>query len=319
MIQDILSDNKDTTFAVPGNHDQLPNWVQNPFEESYQLKQMAPLMKEWLSEEQINIFTQHGYFSKSSIVKGEKFRVIGINTNSFNNYNKWVISVLADPNKQIGFLERELEEAEREGESAILIGHIPPAEWTYTSSVMFQALCERYASIIKLNLFGHTHKEEIRILDPIQSDYPVTGLFLCGSLTTWEVSNPGFCVYELDPATLLPVKWNTYRIDLNEANEKREAHWRLYHEFKGDYGLPDLKAKTLKEGVVDKIKSSEEVSIKYHNNQSKNSTVGRIEKCDEKCKKEHYCMIVSNRPFANDECMTGTGIDFINKFHDSFF
>ena len=112
---------------------------------------------------------------------------------------------LNDANMQLDFIERNLNELEKDGKVAIILGHIPD-ECSHEYSERFRAILDRYQKVVRLSMFGHTHSDLFKVVKSVNNNQPPTGVFtVCGSITTWGSLNPSYCEYELDKKTLLPV------------------------------------------------------------------------------------------------------------------
>lgn len=95
---------------------------------------------------------------------------------------------------------------------------------------------ERYQHIVRMNLFGHFHTDEFRVMSSFSNpNRPVGTLTACGSITTWGKLNPSFCVYEVDKETMLIVNRKTYAFDLNKANEEGEIEWDIEIDWQVEY------------------------------------------------------------------------------------
>ena len=100
------------------------------------------------------------------------FHLLRDNTNAF----KWV-----------DFLENELRNSEQNGESVIIIGHVPPADNYFIShhSYRYNALIDRFSHIIKGQFFGHTHSDEVKIVHGYFNKSLITGVVhIAPSFTT---------------------------------------------------------------------------------------------------------------------------------------
>lgn len=75
-------------------------------------------------------------------------------------------------------------------------------------------MVERYQNVIRVGLSGHSHKEEIQIMQSMYSDDNLGINLVAGSLTTYENRNPSFSVYEFDAEHMIPVSSKTYYLDI---------------------------------------------------------------------------------------------------------
>ena len=65
-----------------------------------------------------------------------------------------------------------------------------------------------------MSIFGHTHYEQYGIWRSIENSVPIGTYHVTGSASAYWWNNPTFRVYELDTATLLPLRVDTYYLDL---------------------------------------------------------------------------------------------------------
>lgn len=54
-----------------------------------------------------------------------KARVLSLNTQSCDWHNMMLWNQMSDPNKQLEFMEENLQELEKQGWTAVILGHIP--------------------------------------------------------------------------------------------------------------------------------------------------------------------------------------------------
>ena len=65
-------------------------------------------------------------------------------------------------------------------------------------------------------------------------------IHICGSVTTWTEGNPSYCVLELDSEYLLPVKRQTFAIDLTKSNSDAQIAWDYQIDWKEAFTMKDL-------------------------------------------------------------------------------
>ena len=113
---------------------------------------------------------------------------------------------------------------EANNETAILIGHIPADDFLRSYGARFQALMDRYQSVVRFGIYGHSHSEEFRLTSSVNlsgnlSDTkPIAVNTIYGPVTTYTGNNPSFGVYEMDEETMLPLNATTYYFDIVKAN-----------------------------------------------------------------------------------------------------
>lgn len=88
--------------------------------------------------------------------------------------------------------------------------------------------------------------------------------FIVGSATTFKGKPPSFNVIYVDPATMLPVEYETYKFNLDEANAGADPEWSKYSDYKQLYNLTDLSPESFF-GLSKQIYDDEEVAKQYRN------------------------------------------------------
>lgn len=67
-----------------------------------------------------------------------------------------------DPGNHLAWLEKELAKLEKSGGQAIIITHLPTIkECIHGWGHRFRGILDRYQNVIRVGLYGHTHKEDI--------------------------------------------------------------------------------------------------------------------------------------------------------------
>ena len=182
---------------------------------------------------------------------------------------------------------------------AILVGHIPN-ECSHEYTERFRALLDRYQKTIRFNMFGHVHMDIFQMVGSMNDSTDPIGVFqLCGSITTWVHSNPSYCVYELDKATMLPISRKTYYFDIDEANETGTPEWKLLTDWTSDFDLPDLSPSSMK-AFTERLATDEPTMVDYLNRSRR--APGYSDDCDESCMTDHVCEASYIDPYARASC-----------------
>lgn len=130
-----------------------------------------------------------------------------------------------------------------------MIGHHPPgysdclSEW----AKRLGALMERYQDVIRINFFGHVHEEMFSSVRAWESNKSIGVNHWSAALTTFSErmipSYPSFRRFILDEETMLPVKIETYSLQI-DAEREEDIKFVLDHEMSELYNLPDLSPKS---------------------------------------------------------------------------
>ena len=167
-------------------------------------------------------------------------KVIGYNTNLYDELNPYNLNERNDPGKQFAWLQNELQEIEANGGLAIMLAHIDPAGCQHEWGTRFRALTERYQHIIRFGLQGHVHKEFYVVVNSMSNpDKQVLVHSVAGSVVPLYAGNPSFMTLDLDAETLLPVNKHSFSFDLGKANSEDITTWTS-HDYLQTYNLTDL-------------------------------------------------------------------------------
>jgi len=195
----------------------------------------------WLDDAALEEFLVNGFYTQKFATNAKVYddvNVIAINTEACYNANFYLISKRNDPGNQLSWLEDKLTQMEANGETAILIGHHPPASEAalYEWGSRFRVLMDRFQHIVRLSFFGHVHTEEHNALKSWTANKSVGMNFWSGAMTTYSDSYPSFRRFILDEQTMLPLAIETYRLDVLAE----DPDFVLDHELSSYYGMTDL-------------------------------------------------------------------------------
>ena len=305
---------KAVVFPIHGNHEFDPMNLQDISKKKDPvIKILSKSWSHWLTPEVREEYENKYYYSYDSVTHpntNEEFkrkmngtRIISLNSENCYGFNFYLIGEHNDPGQEFEWLENLLREMEKRSEIAILIGHHPPGNFdcVYPFAVRLRALYDRFQHIIRLSLFGHTHYEELQVVKSIEDNKPIASLHVSSSFTPYKNQNPSFRVITLDVETKLPIKIETYTMDLVKANSNDEyAKFVFNHEFAEEYGLPNLSPNsTLELGT--RIKTDEATAVKYKVNMlahGKGSDDIIKKGCNKSCRSITSCH-VSNSVFRD--------------------
>jgi len=210
-----------------------------------------------------------------------------------------------------------LREIEENGQVAILIGHVPPgnADCLHAISERLRALHDRFQHIIRLNLFGHTHYEEFEVIRAVEDDKPIGTNHITSSFTPHQNQNPAIRAITLDVKTKLPIKIETYTMDLVAANKNDEdAKFKLSHEISEEYEIPDLSPTSMLY-LSSRIKVDDSLASKYMINMlahGKGSDAYVKDGCDTKCRRMASCMTSFSDYRQSRKCFNIFNIDMFS-------
>jgi len=284
-------------FPIHGNHEYSP---MNLHDFSKQSNDVIGLIgnawSDWLTPEVKSEFIKKSYFSYDSVQhpkssadfkrKMKNTHIIALNTQNCYSYNFFLDGEFNDAGNQVEWLEDTLREIERNGELAIIIGHIPPGEIDCSNPVSerYRILLDRFQHVIRLNLYGHTHFEEFEVIKSIEGEKAIGVNHITSSFTPHQNQNPSFRVITLDVETKLPIRIETYTMDLAKANQDdANAVFSFNHEFADVYGLKDLSPNSTQQLTM-KIRDDEQTAKMYAINKlahGRGSAEIAVNKCNE--------------------------------------
>jgi len=271
-------------FPIHGNHEFNPSNLQNMSltEPDPIIESLSKTWEKWLTPDVQKDFANQSFYSYKADehpMGDEEFkrkmnntRIIAWSAENCYLFNFYLMDEDNDPKGEIEWLEKTLAEIERNGELAIIIGHISPGrpDCLNPVSARIQVLNERYQHIIRLNIYGHTHHEEMEVVRGYYDNKPIGVNFVSSSFTSFRGNNPAFRVIKLDVETKLPLKVETYVFDLEKANkDDKYARFEKSHELTEEYGLKDLRPSEILK-LADELNKNEDLALKYLRNFSAN-------------------------------------------------
>jgi sphingomyelin phosphodiesterase len=225
---------KKPVFPSLGNHEEFIADQYDPFtnREVGFLSTMSKLFSNWLSEEEQQMFSKYGYYSKKYL--NTNLRIISMNCFLCDTLNFYLIENPTDPQGQFSWMEKTLRDAEKNGEYVFIIGHIPPGDTTFTTQCAkrYQALVDRFSNIVRGNFYGHTHYDEFRLMTEYFNHDKISGvIYTTPSLTTYESHNPSFRVYEVESKNMIMKNYYQYRLNITKANSNpfAEPEWEIVY------------------------------------------------------------------------------------------
>eukprot|EP00345_Euplotes_harpa_P014290 CAMPEP_0168352526 /NCGR_PEP_ID=MMETSP0213-20121227/22640_1 /TAXON_ID=151035 /ORGANISM="Euplotes harpa, Strain FSP1.4" /LENGTH=520 /DNA_ID=CAMNT_0008363827 /DNA_START=173 /DNA_END=1731 /DNA_ORIENTATION=+ len=310
---------KSVVFPIQGNHEFNPMNIQD-FDKKGDpvIELISNSWRNWLTpevKEEYSSKTYYSYLARTHPAasvdferKIDKTRIIALNTQNCYFFNFENIKQHSDPGNELEWLENLLRQMEKNGEVGIIVGHISPgvADCITSISTRFRALMERYQHVIRINLFGHTHNEEFEVVRS-KDGKAINVNHLAPSFTTFTGHNPSFRAITLDVKTKLPVKIETYTLNMRKANlNDEDAKFLFAHELAAEYNLHDLSPNSFL-NLTSRFRTDEAIALKYENNKSARGVASPVSNgCDDECRKALACH-TSNSVYADArECYSWT-------------
>ena len=166
---------------------------------------------------------------------------------------------------QISWLRDQLTAARKNHESVWVMGHIPPGINPYSTIRSMKNVCDgasttlflssdalgstlaEFGDVVKLAVFGHTHMDEMRLLEPVNSqdasDASQPGaLKIVPSLSPVDGNTPSFMVAQVNAATAV---LEDYRVIAASNHTGIDTKWTEEYTFRKAYGKPDFSGKSV--------------------------------------------------------------------------
>jgi sphingomyelin phosphodiesterase len=235
-------------YPTLGNHEAQPcNLYPPPYVKEDNINWLySAIAKEWTKTglpSYLSANITRGAFYSINIFP--KLRLISMNTNYCPQENFWLFINATDPLGQLEWLANTLQECENNGEKAHIIGHIPTDGCLESWSFNYYKIINRYENVVTAQMFGHSHKDEIRLFfDPDNTTRAVSVMYLGPGTTTTTLLNPGYRIYTLDgnydESSWQIIDHETRFLNITEANALNKTRWQFEYSAKSAYGLENF-------------------------------------------------------------------------------
>ena len=173
--------------------------------------------------------------------------------------------------KQMDWLGSELDKAAARKDAVWLLGHVPGDMWLEEHTTKYQQLIEKHSTMIKGQFYGHDHTDGIKLTRACPTSNctgkPTGVLWAAPSLTEgYPSENPGIRLMRYDTKAKDKYAFThaeTYSMDLEEANKKGRAEWRLEYDAKSAYNLTDLSPSSWEKWVQRTLSVNESAFLNY--------------------------------------------------------
>lgn len=244
---------------------------------------------------------------------GSRLRIVSINTNLYYRNNFWLYGSMddRDPNRQLAWLVKELDAAEKAGDRVYIVGHMPFGDRgaLHDGSNYLDQVVRHYSSTIAAMFFGHTHVDQFEIsYGDYRSRTAATALavsYIAPSLTP-TAGMPSFRVYDVDPDTFGVLDATTYIADMASASFQSRPTWTKLYSAKEAYGaalqpaVTEARAEltpTFWHRVTEALEADDGLFDAYV---ARKSRGWRPATCRGACKRDEICQLRAGR--AQDNC-----------------
>ena len=217
---------------IPGNYD-----IQ--CSDNY-FKLLAEVFSDQIPQDQLEIFNRSASYTR--IINGQMFIVL--NTNLFDKYSEDECGIL-------NWFEQQLNEAEKNGYYPIVVGHIPPGvsinslndHYNLTMQSQLFEIIIKHSKTINSFIFGHTHREEFRLLPKENPSVMLSGL----SVSPVYNNNPGYKIL-LSTTNRQHGYIDSlhFTMNLKLSNEQKKGIWFENYSYVDVYKLPEISVENLK-------------------------------------------------------------------------
>jgi len=155
---------------------------------------------------------------------------------------------------QIAWLRHQLDKARRQHQKVWVMAHMLPGINAYVAAKNLRDVCggepadtflasdalaatlSQYGDVIRLAIFGHTHMDEVRLIEPAggaTAQHPAVAARIVGSISPVDGNNPSFTVAQIDPGSATMVDDQVYA-----ASDPAGSSWRQEYDFAKSYHEP---------------------------------------------------------------------------------
>ena len=229
-------------YPALGNHEKYPSDLYIG-DEAELLENYAQIFKGYFYEDQaFETFRKYGYYTEK--YKDTNLRIVVLNCLLCDTWNFYIIGGRHEAaKKEFIWLEEVLRQAEKNGEYVYLIDHFPiNSNFQLTECAQrLRALLDRFDYIIRGFFSGHTHLDDISPVRTYFEPKPIINInYIAPPLTTYPGRNPSFRQFILDSNTKNVIDYQQYRLNLTDANLKREANWYIVYNATQMFKVNDL-------------------------------------------------------------------------------
>lgn len=239
-----------------------------------------------------------GYY-KLLIRKG--FRIIALNTNYCARLNPWSFFDPVDPGNQLKWLVDQLLEAELNQDKVHIIGHVPPDNRECTQAWLFNFvnIVDRFKETIVAQFYGHTHRDEWRVIYSLKRpDEPIGIQYIGPSITPFTENNPAYRIYHQDRLGLL-IDSETYYFNLTEANEtpNSEPNWIFSYSARAHLNMTQGLNPTDWHTYVQRLYEDDSLFDTFYRKFYRSSDVKVGQVCRSKCKYQMLSDLRLSHPY----------------------
>jgi len=229
-------------------------------------------------------------------------RIIALNSNFWSSRYHDSCGPDADPGQaEMNWLADQLKDAAARGDKVWLAYHIPPGIdghsssragktvpfWKATYAEAFNKLLDQYRKTIEMNLAGHTHLDDIRL---VKSEHAETLVIINPGVSPNVGQNPAYRLVTVD-AKARPIDITTYYLPKLDA-----LKWEQEYSLRSAYGLKKVDAASYQK-IYQSIVGSDQWKRYY--SVSRPAAVSN----DKSYQRSLYCATGNSAPEAFQKCV----------------
>jgi predicted MPP superfamily phosphohydrolase len=214
--------------------------------------------------------------------KSSGTRIISLNANFFSRKYKTSFDKYDPGEKELDWLEVQLQAAKEKKEKVWLLLHIPPgtdvfttlkdktytADWVTAYNTRFIEMLTDFAGVITVGFAGHTHADDFRLLlrKTEAGQQALAFLHICPGIDSLFGNNPGFETLTYNRQDFSLIDYRVYYLDLQKiaAGDKTTLKWAKEYVFSETYKQDVITPATLS-AVYSSIKDDPALRTYYMN------------------------------------------------------
>lgn len=227
-------------YPAIGNHEKAPPDVAIG-SETILYHGLSKSFRNYLTKDAYDSFSQYGYYTM--LHKNTNLRIISLNCIICDSMNFHLISETIEVAKMFQWLEKILNDAEKNNEIIYLLDHIPirTSQHSEDCTKRLKSLLDRYQNIIRGFISAHTHRDEITIVHEYYNEDKIINInYIAPGLTTYSEFWPSYRLYISDEDTKFIKNYIQYRLNLDESNRLRKPIWYISYNASEFYNVTDM-------------------------------------------------------------------------------
>ncbi|CAD8071043.1 unnamed protein product [Paramecium primaurelia] len=250
-----------------GNHEMFPvDQYDYMTEKDSNLRvEFSNMWRDWLGDETAEFFKKNGFYAKEF----DNLKVIAFDSQICNPDNWYLLKDPTDPTGFLEWAEQELKDSELKDQAVYFTAHIFTQECMVPWARRFNALVERYAYIVRGQIYGHAHGEFYNLYKD-QNGKPMNIAYISSSLTTYNNKLPSFRKFIVDAKTMIPLNYYEYRLNLDKYNyigKDAILKWDIAFDFLSEYGVTRMYPSDLY-AITERLFTEPELVKKFDFNQN---------------------------------------------------